>query len=69
MFNNLRETICKEHSIKFFAEYLDVSEKTAQNKLNGLTEFTFGEFKRTCALFPRVNPVWLFESNHENKTA
>ena len=42
MFSNLKnELVKKDISVKQFGEFLGVSEKTASNKLNGITEFTY----------------------------
>lgn len=63
MFSNLKnELIKKDISVKQFGEFLGVSEKTASNKLNGITEFTYGEFYKTCKfLFPEYNAEFLFK--------
>ena len=62
MFTNLRTALKQKRiSIKLYAEFLGVSEKTAQNKINGITDFSYPEFKTTCAmLFPEYNPDYLF---------
>ena len=47
-------------------ENLGVSEKTAQNKLQGITAFTYPEFKRTCILLlPEYNADYLFTTEEE----
>lgn len=62
MFNNLTMALkSKGISIKQYAEFLGVGEKTVQNKLKGTTEFKYGEFKKTCTLlFPEYNADYLF---------
>ena len=43
-----------------YARYLNVSTKTAQNKLNGRTEFNLSEIKKTAGLFPGKTIDYLF---------
>lgn len=53
---------------KSYAEFLNISEKTVQNKLNRKTEFTFAEVKKTHKfLFPQYNLDYLFEDNEETE--
>ena len=61
MFANLRRALFdKNISIKSYAEFLGITEKTAQNKLNGTSEFTFSEVEKTTRiLFPEFN--WTYE--------
>jgi predicted transcriptional regulator len=40
----------KSITLKAYAEFLGVTEKTIQNKIQGKTEFTFGEVKKTCSI-------------------
>lgn len=43
-----------------------VSEKTAQNKLHGITAFTYPKFNRTCILlFSEYNADYLFATEEE----
>lgn len=61
MFSNLRIALQQKGiSIKQYAEVLGVGEKTAQNKLAGRTDFTYPEFKKTCALLFEYNADYLF---------
>lgn len=61
MFSNLRTALQQKGvSIKQYAEVLGVGEKTAQNKLAGRTDFTYPEFKKTCALLFEYNADYLF---------
>ena len=65
MYINLKRVLQKKGiSIKQYAEFLGVTEKTVQNKLNAITDFTYGEFKRTCTiLLPEYNADYLFKEN------
>lgn len=46
---------------------LDCSEKTVRNKLNGVTDFTYGEVKRLRdELFPGMSIEYLFDTNNHN---
>ena len=67
MYSNLKSILYRKNiAIKQYAEFLGVSEKTAQNKLQGITEFTYPEFKRTCTLLlPEYNADYLFEAERE----
>lgn len=48
-------------STKAFADFLHVSEKTAYNKLMGLTDFTYPEAERIMeVLLPEYNARYLF---------
>lgn len=63
--NNLKEALSRKNiTTKSFAEFLGVSEKTAQNKLSGKTEFTYSEFKKiTTFLLPEYNAEYLFATD------
>lgn len=62
MFTNLRTALYQKGiSLKQYAEFLGVGEKTVQNKLKGITDFTYPEFKKTCTLLlPEYNADYLF---------
>lgn len=62
MFRNLITILKKENiSIKAFADFLGVSEKTAHNKLSERTAFTYPETQRIrLYLLPQYNPDYLF---------
>lgn len=61
MFVNLRIALQKKGiSLKKYAEFLGVGERTVQNKLNGSTDFTYLEFKKTCTLLTEYNADYLF---------
>ena len=72
MFNNLRTALYQKGiTMKQYAEFLGVGEKTIQNKIKGVTDFTYPEFKKTCdLLMPEYNADYLFaENSHENLSA
>ena len=62
MFSNLKMILCKkEITIRQYAEFLGISEKSAHNKIKGHTDFTYQEYKKTCKmLLPEYNPDYLF---------
>lgn len=48
-------------SVKAFSDFLNVSEKTAYNKLMGLTDFTYPEAEKIMeVLLPEYNARYLF---------
>ena len=48
MFTNLKTVLYQKGiSLRQYAQFLGVSEKTIQNKLNGITDFVISSFKRT----------------------
>ena len=62
MYDNLKNAL-QDHKItqQEFAEFLGISKKTVVNKLNGTTDFTYPEYRKTCKfLFPEMNPDYLF---------
>lgn len=65
MFDNLRKALNeKPLTLKAYAEFLGVSEKTLQNKMNGTTEFSLSEISRTSKyLFPELKMEYLFFSD------
>lgn len=66
MLNNLRTALHRKGiSIKQYAEILGVGEKTVQNKLVGKTDFTYPEFRKTCALLFEYNADYLFATEEE----
>lgn len=67
MYHNLRTVLYhKRISIREYANFLGVTEKTAQNKLKGITDFTYSEFKKTCStLLPEYNADFLFAVDDE----
>lgn len=72
MYSNLRNVLYQKGiSVKQYAEFLGISEKTVQNKLQGVTAFSYPEFKKTCSLLlPEYNADYLFtECQLENRPA
>lgn len=69
MFDNLTEALQKKNvSIKSYAEFLGVTEKTARNKINGVTEFYYREVEKTCRiLFPEYNMGYLFSAKEKSE--
>lgn len=67
MYSNLKKVLYQKNiNIKQYASFLGVTEKTVQNKLQGITDFTYPEFKRTCnLLFPEYNADFLFKEEFE----
>lgn len=61
MLNIRNVLLTKGISTKSFAEFLGVSEKTAYNKLMGLTDFTYPEAEKVMELMlPEYNARYLF---------
>lgn len=65
MYKNLKVELHKKGiTLKQYAEFLKVGEKTVHNKINGVTDFTYPEFRKTCSLlFPELNADYLFEES------
>ncbi len=61
--NNLKNALrSKNITIKDFATFLGVSEKTAQNKLSAKSDFTYSEVRKICKfLLPEYNSDYLFD--------
>lgn len=54
----------KNISVKAYANFLGLSEKAARNKLNGDSEFSFGEALATKrGLFPEFEYEYLFSKD------
>ena len=54
-------------SMKAYAEFLGISEKSVQNKIRGRTSFTYPEARRTKSiLFPEYELEYLFADNHQD---
>ena len=63
MYLNLRTTIRRNKmTLKVFAQKIGISERSVQLKLNGQRDWTYGEYKSICSIFPNENPVWLMEN-------
>lgn len=65
MYSNLHNALkIKGISIKKYAEFLNVTEKTVQNKISGLTEFTLSEVNKTLDyIFPEYTLNYLFKND------
>lgn len=63
MYKNLMKILTdKKITMKAYAEFLGVSEKTVQNKAYGKTEFTLGEAVKTCTFIcPEYKMDYVFE--------
>ncbi|MEG0036492.1 MAG: helix-turn-helix transcriptional regulator [Oscillospiraceae bacterium] len=69
MYTNLKENLHKKGiTVRSYAEFLGVSEKTVQNKIRGATDFTLTEAEKTRrVLFPEYDMFFLFKSDtHTN---
>lgn len=65
MYKNLVKILTdKKITLKAYAEFLGVSEKTIQNKIHGRTEFTLGEAVKTCSFIcPEYKLDFVFEKS------
>ena len=63
MYGNLARVLRERKiTMKAYAEFLGVSEKTIQNKMSGRTEFTLDEALKTCAIIcPEYKLDFVFE--------
>ena len=68
MYKNLLEILNKKKiTMKAYAEFLGVSEKTVQNKVDGRTEYALSEATKTCSFIePEDKLDFIFE---EEETA
>ena len=71
MYKNLAKILVdKKITMKAYAEFLGVSEKTAQNKMKGTTEFTLAEVMKTCSVIcPEYKLDFVFEKKVETEDA
>lgn len=71
MFTNLQNALYQKGiTIKSLAEFLQVTEKTARNKIQGKTEFTLSEVKKINKyLFPEYAFSYLFKPSSEDKVS
>lgn len=53
----------KKHKLsqKAVASKLGISQKSFTNKIYGVTDWTLGQFKQLCAIFPEEDPQKLME--------
>lgn len=65
MFANLKNVLYQKGiTEKQYADFLGVEEKSVQNKLKGITDFTYAEFQKTCTvLLPEYKADYLFEES------
>lgn len=63
MLVNLRKALEDKHiTVRGYASFLGVSEKTARNKLDGITDFTYPEVSKTKEeLLPEYDVSYLFK--------
>ena len=63
MYKNLTRILNEKNiTLKAYSEFLGVTEKTVQNKIQGKTEFTFGEVKKTCSIIcPEYKMDFVFQ--------
>lgn len=70
MFLNLKTALRqKSITIKQYAELLGITEKSVRNKIEGITDFTYPEFKKTCTLLCEYNADYLFKEDIPKQTA
>ncbi|MEF9839432.1 MAG: DNA-binding protein [Lachnospiraceae bacterium] len=70
MFYNLRNALTHRGlTIKQYAEVLGVGNKTIQNKMADKTDFTYPEFKKTCALLSEYNADYLFAQGENGRAS
>ena len=62
MSENLKKALAnKQISMTAYSQFLGVSRKTLQNKMNGITDFSREEVEKTCTyLFPEYKVWYLF---------
>lgn len=67
---NLKDLLnSKNISLRSYAEFLGVSEKTIQNKINGNSDFLYSEVEKTKQLlFPEYELAYLFKRFSEKET-
>ena len=70
MYVNLRNLLNKRGiSTKQYGQYLGVSEKTAYNKLEGITELTLNEAIKTRVMLPEYSFEYIFEESDKEEIA
>ena len=61
MYKNLKDALYQERiSLKQYSNILGVAVKTAANKINGITDYTYPEFIKTCTLLAKYSADYLF---------
>lgn len=62
MYWNLRQAIRKKKlTLKEFAALMGIAERTVVSKINGSSDWTYGEYRQICSIFPEENPEHLME--------
>ena len=62
MFKNLSDVLKAEGiTQRDYGLLLGISEKSVTNKINGTTEFTYSEFRKTALLLKKYNTDFLFD--------
>lgn len=71
MLKNLKKILDdKGITVKAYAEFLGISEKTARNKLQGKTEFLFSEVLKTCTFIcPEYRMEYVFAIDKTTQVA
>ncbi|MDD3137575.1 MAG: helix-turn-helix transcriptional regulator [Lachnospiraceae bacterium] len=69
MYRNLIEVLNKKGiTMKAYAELLGVTEKTIQNKIQGKTDFTLEEVKKTCNIVcSEYRMEYVFSTDNNSK--
>lgn len=65
MYVNLKNILYQKGiGMKQYADFLHLSEKSVQNKIKGITDWTYSEFRKTCdLLLPEYNADFLFSTS------
>ncbi|CAI3652759.1 hypothetical protein [Clostridium neonatale] len=71
MFTNLQNALYrKDITMKSLAEFLQINEKTARNKIQGKTEFTLSEVKKiSIYLLPEYAFSYLFKPDDDKQVS
>ena len=66
MYPNLIKLLEERHiTPPTLARMLDVDDKSARNKLSGITEFKLSEINTIMSLFPEYRMEWVFATEKE----
>lgn len=71
MFDNLRNGLQeKKITMKSYSQFLGITEKTLQNKMNGITAFSLPEVDKTMTyLFPEYKLEYIFDRCEKEEIA
>lgn len=71
MFKNLKKILDnKGITVKAYADFLGVSEKTAHNKIQGKTDFSYTEVAKTCTFIcPEYKMEYVFAVDKSTQVA